>query len=257
MDELLSQLITYLRGIWRRRWVGVAAAWLVGLIAAAVVLRMPDTYEATARVHVDTQSLLRPLLSGLAVQPNLDQQVSLMSRTLISRPNVERLIRMTDMDLKVTSPAEKEAIIEALQRRLKITGVPRDNLYSISYRDSSPDQSKRVVQSLLSIFVESSIGNTRKDTDIARRFIEEQIRQYEKRLEEAEARLKDFRLKNMSLVGADGRDYFARMATLVEALNAAKLDLRAAEQSRDALKRELAGEEPVFLPEVPAGTPGS
>jgi len=257
MDELLTQLIGYLRGIWRRRWAGVGAAWLVGLIAAAVVLRMPDLYEATARVHVDTQSVLRPLLSGLAVQPNLDQQVSLVSRTLISRPNVERLIRMTDMDLKATSPAEKDEIIESLQRTLKITGAARDNLYSISYRDASPDQAKRVVQSLLSIFVESSLGNTRKDTDTARRFIEEQIRQYEKKLEEAEARLKDFRLKNMNLMGVDGRDYFARMATLSESLNNAKLELRAAEQSREALKRELAGEEPVYLPEVPAGTPGA
>jgi polysaccharide chain length determinant protein (PEP-CTERM system associated) len=255
MDELLPQLITYLRGIWRRRWVGVAVAWLVGLIAAVVVLGMPDVYEATARVHVDTQSILRPLLSGLAVQPNLDQQVALVSRTLISRPNVERLIRMTDMDLKVTSAAEKEAMAESLQRTLKIAGVPRDNLYSISYRDSSPEQAKRIVQSLLSIFVESSLGNTRRDGDTARRFIEEQIRQYEKRLEEAEGRLKDFRLKNMNLMGTDGRDYFARMATLSESLNNAKLELRVAEQSRDALKRELAGEEPVFLPETP-GTPG-
>jgi polysaccharide chain length determinant protein (PEP-CTERM system associated) len=258
MDELLTQLITYLRGIWRRRWAGVGAAWLVGLIAAVTVLRMPDVYEATARVHVDTQSVLRPLLSGLAVQPNLDQQVSLVSRTLISRPNVERLIRMTDMDLRVTTPAEKEAMIESLQRTLKIGGIARDNLYAISYRDSSPDQAKRVVQSLLSIFVESSLGNTRKDTDTARRFIEEQIRQYEKRLEEAESRLKEFRLKNMHLMGADGRDYFARMATLSESLSSAKLELRAAEQSRDALKRELEGEAPAFLlPEAPAGAPGA
>lgn len=257
MDELLNQLITYLRGIWRRRWVGVGVAWLVGVIAAGVVLRMPDMYEATARVHVDTQSVLRPLLSGLAVQPNLDQQVNLMSRTLISRPNVERLIRMTDMDLKVTTPADREAMIESLQRTLKITGSGRDNLYSIAYRDSSPDQARRVVQSLLSIFVESSLGSTRKDTDTARRFIEEQIRQYEKRLEEAEGRLKDFRLKHMNTMGTDGRDYFARMSALAETLNNAKLELRAAEQSRDALKRELAGEEPVFLPETPAGTPGA
>jgi polysaccharide chain length determinant protein (PEP-CTERM system associated) len=206
---------------------------------------------------VDTQSVLRPLLSGLAVQPNLDQQVALMSRTLITRPNVERLIRMTDMDLNVSSPREKEALIEGLQRTLKITGSGRDNLYAIAYRDASPDQAKRVVQSLLSIFVESSLGNTRKDTDTARRFIEDQIRQYEKRLEEAEARLKDFRLKNLNTVGADGRDYFARMTALAESLNNAKLELRAAEQSRDALKRELAGEDPVYLPDQQAGAPGA
>jgi uncharacterized protein involved in exopolysaccharide biosynthesis len=69
MDELLSQLITYLRGIWRRRWVGLVAAWLVGLIAAVVVLWMPDMYEAAARVHVDTQSILRPSRGSPCTQP--------------------------------------------------------------------------------------------------------------------------------------------------------------------------------------------
>ena len=61
----------------------------------------------------------------------------------------------------------------------------------------------------------------------------------------------------MNLMGTDGRDYFARMATLSESLNNAKLELRAAEQSRDALKRELAGEEPVFLPETPRHARGA
>ncbi len=256
MDELLAQLTAYLRGIWHRRWIGIAIAWLVALGAGAAVMRMPDRFEASARVFVDTQTVLRPLLSGLAVQPDLDQQLGILSRTLVSRPNVERLMRMTDMDLQVKSPAEKEEMIERMMRTVKISSIGRDNLYQIGYQDPEPEQAKRVVQSLLSIFVEASLGGKRKDADTARRFIEEQIKQYEKRLEEAENRLKEFRLKNLSLVGADGRDYFARMSGLSEAANAARLELRAAEQSRDALKRELAGEEPVFLPETPGASPG-
>ena len=88
-----------LRDMWHRRWIGMTVAWLVALIGIAVVFRIPERFEATARVHVDTQSLLRPLLAGLAIQPNFDQQVRLLSRTLISRPNVEKVVRMADLDL--------------------------------------------------------------------------------------------------------------------------------------------------------------
>jgi polysaccharide chain length determinant protein (PEP-CTERM system associated) len=253
MDEIVRQVTEILRGVWQRRWLGLGAAWLAAIVGAAVLFRMPDQYEASARVYVDTQSVLRPLMSGLAVQPNLNQQVNILSRTLISRPNIEKLIRMTDMDLKLTSQSERERAIDTLMRTIRIAGVGRENLYTLSFRDSNADNAKKVVQSLLSIFVESSLGDKRQDSAQARRFIEEQIRAYEQRLVEAENRLKDFRLKYMGLMGPEGRDYFGRISALGEQLNKARMDLRAAEQSRDALKRELAGEEPVFLSESPAG----
>src|SRR5690349_15412329 len=99
MHELLHQLLAHGRGMWHRRWVGLAAAWIVGIVAVSIVYRIPEKYEASARVYVDTESILRPLLQGLAIQPNVDQQVALMSRTLISRPNVEKLMRLADLDL--------------------------------------------------------------------------------------------------------------------------------------------------------------
>ena len=110
-------------------------------IGVGVVYQIPEKYEASARVYVDTESLLRPLLAGLAIQPNLDQQVALMSRTLISRPNVEKLVRMADLDLgrRVERRARRA-------RRLVIEDASgskatcRTNLYVISYRDPNPNQ---------------------------------------------------------------------------------------------------------------------
>ncbi len=79
----------------------MALAWIVGVVAGLVIYQMPDKYESSARVYVDTQLVLRPLMAGLAVQPNIDQQIAMLSRTLISRPNVEKLINMADLDLGV------------------------------------------------------------------------------------------------------------------------------------------------------------
>ena len=108
MEELFAQISAVATSMWRFRWPSLLVAWLVGIAAAAVVFLIPNQYEATARIYVDTQSILKPLMSGLAVQPNVEQQVVMLSRTLISRPNVEKLVRMADLDLKAESKAEQE-----------------------------------------------------------------------------------------------------------------------------------------------------
>ena len=93
MQEILELVRSALRGIWMYRWWGLVTAVLVGAVGTAAVWRIPNQYEASARVYVDTQSILKPLMSGLAIQPNVDQQISMMSRTLVSRPNVEKVVK--------------------------------------------------------------------------------------------------------------------------------------------------------------------
>lgn len=222
--------------------MGLIVAWIATALGSAIVMSVPDKYEASARIYVDTQSILKPLMTGLAVQPNVEQQVVMLSRMLISRPNVEKLIRMADLDLKITSKSEQEALIDSLIKTLEIKTVGRDSLYVLSYRDTSPEKAKKVVQSLVSIFIESSMGDSRKDSKNARKFIDEQIKSYVEKLEEAEARLKAFKLRNMELQNVQGLDMTAQMSMLVNQLSQAKLELREAENARDTARRQLNNE---------------
>lgn len=248
MREVFLQFLSYLRATWRKRWYAIIAAWLICVVGWVVVYRMPDRYEATARVYVDTQSVLRPLLSGLAVQPNVDQQIAMVTRTLISRPNLEKVARMTDLDLNAKTSAEMENLVVGLSKRIALMGTGQDNLYSINYEHSDPDTAKRVVQALLTIFVESSLGDKRKDSDAARRFIEEQIQLYEQKLIAAEDRLKEFKRANIGLMPG-GVNYFERLSEAGSALNQAKLALAEEENRRNEIKKQLSGEEPVLLSE--------
>jgi len=242
MQELMEQVSAALKGMWRFRWHGLAVAWLAAIAGVAIVMKLPDQYEASARIFVDTQSILKPLMAGLAVQPNIDQQVVMLSRTLISRPNIEKLIRMADLDLKSSSRVTQETLIEGLTKALQIKSTDRDNLYTLSYRDEDAARAKRVIQSLVSIFVESSLGASRKDNDSAKLFLNEQIKNYEAKLEEAETRLKNFRLRNLDMQLGDGKDSAERLSELSSQLEKARLELREAESARDAAKAQLAGE---------------
>jgi polysaccharide chain length determinant protein (PEP-CTERM system associated) len=241
MESFIAQVLAIARRMWKYRWPGLAIAWVIAGLGVIIVYRVPDRYEASARIYVDTQSILKPLMSGLAVQPNVDQQVVMLSRTLISRPNVEKLIRMADLDLKAQSKADQETLVDSLTKTLSIQSAGRDNLYTLSYRDSEPESAKRVIQSLVSIFIESSLGASRKDTATATTFLNEQIKGYEAKLEEAEARLKEFRLRNINMMSGDGKDSASRLVEMSSQLDRAKLELREATNARDAAKSQLEG----------------
>lgn len=242
MAEITALILNFLKAIGKYRWHAIVIAWVVALIGWGTVLRLPNQYETSARVYVDTQSILKPLLAGMTTLPNLSQQVLFMRSTLISRPNVERVMRMTDLDVKVEEGRQKEKMIEELMDKIKIAGTSRDDIYTISYSSPDPKLAKEVVQSLLSIFVEGSFGGKKQDSVKAVQFIDDQIRGYEEKLEAAENTLKEFKIKHMGLLPREGTDFGTKVATSGDALSQARLELAEAEQARNAIRRRMTGE---------------
>jgi len=239
---LLEQILSYLRSAWYYRWQAAATAWVVALGGWTAVYLMPNRYEAHARVFVDTQTMLRPLLTGLAVQPNMDQVVSMMSRTLISRINVDKVVTMGGLDSEQQTPEGREQFVARLTRELTIRSAGQENLYTISYSDQDRERAKRVVQSLLTIFMEGSVGSQRRDSDSARQFIEEQLRTYSEKLVAAENAVTEFRRKHQGVMPGEGRDFFAALSEAKSALRRATLELKEAVNSRDAIKQQITGE---------------
>jgi polysaccharide chain length determinant protein (PEP-CTERM system associated) len=252
MEELITQLLSSVRGIWKYRWLAVAVMWVVGIAGWTRVATMADDYQSTARVFVDTQSILKPLLAGMATLPNVEQQVGIMSRTLLSRPNVERVMRMVDLDVRATTPREHEQQVDQLMAKLKISGTATYDIYTITYNNKNPKLVRDVVQSLLTIFVEGSFKGKKGDSQKAVQFIDEQIKSVEEKLVATENAVKEFKMRNSALLPRQGVDYGAQLALAADALNTAKLELAEAEQARRAIKAQVSGDEPVSIDVRPA-----
>ena len=240
MEETINQVLFLLKGVWKYRWHAVIAAWVIALAGWIRVYTLDDNYQASARVFVDTQSILKPLMSGMTTLPNVEQQVSIMSRTLLSRPNVEKVMRMVDLDIKAKTPKENEELINDLMKEIKIVSTGRDDIYTISYNNPNPRVAKDVVQSLLTIFVEGSFGDKKNDSDKAVQFLDEQIKNYEAKLVAAEVALKDFKIKHSGSL-PQGGDYGTQVQAAADQLNQARLDLREAEQARNAIQVQITG----------------
>jgi len=245
MEAMLRELLfPHVRALVRYRWQALAGAWLVAMIGWPVVMVMPDKFEASTRVYVDTDSILLPLLEGLTVQPDVNQRLLIMTKTLLSRPNLEKVVDEVDFGVEFSAAGTKEELVERLAKEIRLISPSarqrgQNNLYTLNYTHNDPATAKQVIQVLLNILVETTLGNSRQDSDSAQNFLEQQIKEYDARLVIAEGRLMAFKRKNFNILPSQEGGFFQDLRQAEQNLDAANLEMREAEFSRKELENRL------------------
>lgn len=254
--ENLIQLYGYLHGMWRYRWSALLIAWLVAVAGWVVVLAIPDKFEAKAVVFIDTDSIMKPLLKGLTVEADTSDQLNVISRVLLSRENLLKVIRETDMDLATRTPEDRDRLVDSLASTILLSGwdqnkhqnnrEPKSNIYEISYQSDSAQLAQQVVSKLLNTLIANTLNSSRTDTAEAQKFIENQIADYGQHLTVAEQRLAKFKKTNAGLMPDDTGGYYARLQRAEDALAQTRLALKLAEKRYSELRKQLGGEKPLI-----------
>ena len=255
MNEILSLVRRHLSGTLRYKWVAVALAWLISLVGWIGVSNMPDRFQANARVYIDADAVLTPLLHGLALESPLSAQIEVLQRTLLSRPNLEKLIAKTDLSLRLREPSDLERMVAALGTEISVVPQTR-GLFTITYQDQNPKLAFDVVQTILNIFVEDKAGTSRNDMANARTFVDQQITNYEQQLRTAEQKRATFRAQYMELLPAEGSG-LSKLDAARDTTRRLEGDLADAQSRHDRLTKELAGTPQTLVTETDPGTPGS
>jgi polysaccharide chain length determinant protein (PEP-CTERM system associated) len=236
MQPWKIRLRTYLTGTWHYRWVGMGVTWAICLIGWLGIALVPNQFQAVAMIYVDTDTMMAPLLKGLTVSTDPQQQVSVMLNTLLSRPNLEQVVHLTNPRAASLTAAEMAKQVGDLQDNIAIKPLSTKNLFLLSYTDRNPDKGLNVSQTLLSIFVDSNIGNKRHDLEGAQSFLDTKVNEYETLVRQAEQRRSAFKQANLDVLSDSVTPEQARGA-----VEAAKQQLMGAEARLSSLRQQLAG----------------
>ena len=149
MSGALEFILEQIRGVWRFRWTAMLVAWLVCIIGWVVVLLMPDTYSAWARVFVDTRTRLSQVTAGIAVESNIASQVEAVREALLGGPQLMKVAQAAIPSFATATPAQKAAIIDNLRTKLTVEANGAQNqpadLFVISYTDHSRHTDRKSV----------------------------------------------------------------------------------------------------------------
>jgi len=209
LHDLYLQFKAIAYGIWRKRWYMIVTTWFIALIGWSAVSTMPYRYEATARVSVDADTLLPSLVGKIGSKFDTGRKVEAIRTTLVSRPNIEKIIRRSVYLERLTqSPADLDALITKLSRDIRIVPLT-GGVYRIEFeidegrlRDRErAEVAKIVVSNLLSFFRERALGSENGQVGNASDFLEKQLADYGTRLVAAEASHAKFKQDNIEYLG--------------------------------------------------------
>ena len=226
--------------LWRHKWIALAGCWLVCLLGWGAVMKMPRHYESDARAFVDVNGLLAPLLRGLVVDTNTVQNSDYLRQTLLSRPNLEQVLHLAQLDIG-KSQSEKDVLIANLASQVQIKaglGAQAKNLFTISYVNTDPVVAKNVVESLLTIFGEKAASSSRVEMEKAHKFLDDQIAAYEVSLRAAEQRRADFQKKYANYL-AEPNSGVSKLQALRQQSIQERLVLNQAIATRDNIAAQL------------------
>jgi len=238
MQDQLAEILFYIKGTLKYKWLIIITAWLVCLAGWSFVSTMPDKYQSEAKVNVDSRTMLRPLLRGMAMQANTRGLVQVMQQLMFTRPNLEKIAQLGELDIDSKDEAEKQEIITELKGAVKITGG-RNDIFTITYEATDAQKSQDIVHAVLTVFSEQAQQRGTADTGSAQQFIEEQIREYESRLKNAEKARENFKRINSGLLPEQGGGQLSELAGIKAQIEATKMALGEANSRWKVLKRQM------------------
>ncbi len=191
MGELKFQLQHYIAELWKRRWSILLVSWIVGAIGGIFAMTAKDVYTSKATVFVDTGSLMRKLVGRELQVSDPGAQIDNVRKSMYARPNIEEVIRRTDLDLTLNDKRDWEALVESLSTKMELKRQGRD-FYNIEFSSADPEKSRDVVQALLDLFLEEGLirsGVDSSDSESTRQYIEAQLKTAADKLAAVEDRM--------------------------------------------------------------------
>lgn len=235
----------YLSIILRRKYIALS----VGLAALSICtwgsFLLPKIYEASSTVFVEKRSMINPLIQGVGISSNMEERLRTIRDSITTRNIIERVIKKLGMDAKAKNSAQYEGLIDDVRKNLdikvKATNTETD-LFTISYTGGDPNTVMNLVNTLVSEYLEENLGYRRTDAYGAYEFIQSQLLEYKKKLDESDRAIREFRERNPHMVPQSETTLLGRLEGFETARIEAEIKLKELLMKRNNLQKQLSGE---------------
>jgi uncharacterized protein involved in exopolysaccharide biosynthesis len=226
-EEQAAGLPSFLRdpiGATRRRWVWMAAAASIGVVATIIyVTTIPITYLAQTTVLVTSQQIPKQFVTSTVTEDALDRINALIGE-LLSRGRLISIIERHDPYPELAE-FEPGALVALLKNSVSVTtqagmGRGRRNdsggsvIFNITYRHHDPEMAAAIANDLASLFVAASSRLRGQQARITTEFMQTELNRSERELREMDRQIADFKARHRGELPTELQSNLAKLDRL-------------------------------------------
>jgi|SRR5579871_1358693 len=192
-----------------RRKLAIALVCAVVLAGAIVVaLAIPSVYRSTATILVQEQEI-PPDLVRSTITSFADERIQVISQQVMTRPVLLSIAdkyklyaarRAVETNEEILDRMRKDIHLESVNARVTDRGgggqVNATIAFQISYDSRSPQDSQRVVNELVTLYLNENVKTRQERAAETSAFLSEEAERLGAQISEAESKLADFKQRN-------------------------------------------------------------
>lgn len=249
LDTMLPLLAGEVRR--RRLWVGIAFA-VIALAALGIGMLWPKTYAASTTILVQQNRIIAPLMEGAATPTASSTRAEIARATILSHEALEEVLRKGGWLQGQPDAEELAGIIRGIKARTRIH-YAKDNLLTISYRDSDAERTLQVTRLFKNIFIRESLASKQRESRQAFEFINTQVKAYKQKLAAAETRLNNYYEAHPGTRPNRAQAVTGHISQLRTQIQHTRLELAQKRSRQASLSAQLSGQPEVNLVHTTTG----
>ncbi len=191
--------LSIVRMLWKQRFLVLLLWLLITGVVAVWVMGLPNVYEAEAVILVDSQKIPENFVPS-TVQVTLQDSLNAISEQVLSSGLLEKILNKYHLYSNLSSTKTKAELVDKLRHDLNIglergLSLGRSSAFRISYDAPNPVTAAGVVTDVCNLFVTQNSKTREQRAEGTSEFIEDQLVQAKKSLDEQEAQLSQYKLK--------------------------------------------------------------
>ncbi len=229
----------------RRKYVALTVALAVLSLFTWGSFFMTKTYEASSTVLIEKSSIIDPLIKGVGVGGR-SEGISNVRDSIASRNLLEKVMKKTGNVAIMKNPGQFDEYLKNVRKNLQVkassgAGTGPD-LFTLSYRGEEPVMIRDFVNALVKEYIAENVSSRLTDASDAYDFIQTQLLEYKKKLEDSDKAIREFRERNPNMIPQSESALTGRLESFESARIDADIKLKELVRKRENLQKQLSGE---------------